>query len=460
MVEPTLRVLTETGALERTVLASFDQDIIDAVREQAPGTPLAMTEAGIRTFYVLSLVGLHPWWRAPGEVFQVPEHSGGIHVLTPRFVRAAEHLGLEVEVWTVNETADLERVVQAGAHGVMTDFPDRLADVLGEGGAAAAEAELAPIRSAQDTLGSGTGWRVVTVLGDVEFYLVFMPLVLWCLSWRVGVRLGVMLLLTSGLNSVLKLASGSARPFFLDPGAGRVSEASFGIPSGHAQNAVAIWGLLAAALRRWWAWVAAAVLIALISVSRIALGAHFWVDLVVGWGAGLVLLGAVLALAGPVERRLARAPAADQVLTAVAASLSLVALGVLTSSQVRGMQAPFTWVDGVDLGEVTAASGAVRSAGALLGVGLGLVLLRSRGGFDVTGRVLHKVLRYAVGIAGVGVLYVGLGPLLPGGHDLLGELARFVRYSLIGLWVTGVAPLLFVRLGWAGHAAAGSAARR
>jgi membrane-associated phospholipid phosphatase len=62
-----------------------------------------------------------------------------------------------------------------------------------------------------------------------------------------------------------------------------VSEPSFGLPSGHAQNSVAIWGILAYSFKKNWLWSIAVILMFLIGVSRLVLGLHFPQDTLLGW---------------------------------------------------------------------------------------------------------------------------------------------------------------------------------
>jgi hypothetical protein len=50
------------------------------------------------------------------------------------------------------------------------------------------------------------------------------------------------------------------------------------------------------------------------------------------------------------------------------------------------------------------------------------------------------------------VLWQGLGAVFPGGEEPLALLLRYLRYALVGAWVGGLAPLLFVRLGLAAPA--------
>ena len=57
--------------------------------------------------------------------------------------------------------------------------------------------------------------------------------------------------------------------------------------------------------------------------------------------------------------------------------------------------------------------------------------------------------RYVLGVLGVFILWFGLGEVFPRGETWLPFLLRFLRYGLVGLWVTALAPLLFItHLAW------------
>ena len=45
-------------------------------------------------------------------------------------MKEAKNLGLEVVPWTVNDPADMERLIDWGVDGIITDYPDRLRDVM------------------------------------------------------------------------------------------------------------------------------------------------------------------------------------------------------------------------------------------------------------------------------------------------------------------------------------------
>jgi membrane-associated phospholipid phosphatase len=110
-----------------------------------------------------------------------------------------------------------------------------------------------------------------TFLGQEDFFFLVMPALLWCVDSQLGLRVGVYLALSAGMNSLFKFAFHAPRPYWVDGGVRLLggAESSFGMPSGHAQNAVVVWGMLAAHLRRKWGWVVAGLLIFFIGVSRI-----------------------------------------------------------------------------------------------------------------------------------------------------------------------------------------------
>jgi glycerophosphoryl diester phosphodiesterase len=54
----------------------------------------------------------------------VPEFAGGLRVVSPRFIRHAHRARLEVQVWTIDEEADMRRLLEWGADGLISNRPD------------------------------------------------------------------------------------------------------------------------------------------------------------------------------------------------------------------------------------------------------------------------------------------------------------------------------------------------
>gem|GEM_PF-60794 len=457
IIQPVIDLVAEYGRDDGTLtIASFSEDYLAPVRIQLPDVPTNMPESETYDFYVRQLVGAHPWWSPPGQLFQVPEWFDDRLVVTPRFTRAAERLGVEVQVWTVNDPEQMHRLLDAGAHAILTDYPDRVVEVLEERSATRYgivrgpdptryDGQLDRAERLQDTANWLTPvWAVITFLGDEEFYLLLLPVTYWAISRRIGLRLGVMLLVSASLNGVLKLAFATPRPFFLRPELGAVSETSFGLPSGHAQNATAVWGVLAASLRSRPVQVALVALIAAIAWSRIHLGVHFLEDMVVGVLVGLALLGLFLALEPRMVRWWQRVGTVERVLASLVAGLVWIAPATLLAGRLVGVSFPWPGVE--DPAGLTGASGVVTAAATLSGFGVGLAWLQARGGFDHRGPLARRVGRVLVGLVVVAALYLGLSALFPSGEGPLELTLRAVRYGLIGAWVGGVGPWVFVRL--------------
>jgi glycerophosphoryl diester phosphodiesterase len=68
-------------------------------------------------------------------VIQVPLRWRGIDVVTPRLLQAAHRAGVKVQVWTVDDPAQMTRLIDMGVDGLMTDRPSVLRDLLALRGA-------------------------------------------------------------------------------------------------------------------------------------------------------------------------------------------------------------------------------------------------------------------------------------------------------------------------------------
>jgi glycerophosphoryl diester phosphodiesterase len=254
-----------------------------------------------------------------------------------------------------------------------------------------------------------------TALGSNYFYVFALPLIYWTVDRSLARRVGGIFMASMWVNGLVKELFGMPRP---SPADVRVlsTEGSPGFPSGHAQGSTTIWGALALSFRRrWFTWVCVA-LIALISLSRLYLGAHFPGDVLGGLVLGLVFL-AVFALLQKVQigSRLSMRmkmllytliPLLLYPLYQDGAQEQLVGffIGFFTADLLTGYVAPFS----------------------------PRVSLK---------RQVVKVLAGYAGLVALGILHALFVPVgLPG----------VFGYALIGVWIAIGAPALFRRLGVAG----------
>jgi membrane-associated phospholipid phosphatase len=313
-----------------------------------------------------------------------------------------------------------------------------------------------PIIVALQSLGDWllTPMRVLSLLGTEWFFLLVMPAVVWSVDATLGLRMGCVLLSSAILNSILKVAFGWPRPYWLtDRVRALAFESTYGMPSGHAQNALAMWGALAITLRRRATTIGLALVILGISVSRLYLGVHFPSDILGGWlvaGAWLLL---VVLLEAPVERWVVRQRLAIQLLIPTMASLVLLGVGLQVYDLIADRPLPVDWIarasgafpdlppiDPQDVADV------VSPSGTLLGLGIGAVLLHRNGRFRADGSATARVARFTLGIAGIAVIFFGLRAILPSGDTPWASFLSYLRYASVGLWVAYLAPWLFLRL--------------
>jgi membrane-associated phospholipid phosphatase len=303
------------------------------------------------------------------------------------------------------------------------------------------------------------GWllrpmQLFSFLGSEYFFLVVAPALYWCVSTTAGLRIGLYLMLSGGINDALKVAFQAPRPYWYSTDVKALAaENAFGIPSGHAQHAVVVWGTLADWLKRRWAWITAILIIGCISFSRLYLGVHFPTDLLAGWLTGILLLWGLLRSERKLTAWFLRQTVTIQILAALLVSLGMIGLSAAARAYVGDWQMPSDWEEnaaraGEGIPNPLDPTHVFTNAGSIFGIVIGAMVLHRNGGFAAgKGTARQMAARYLLGLAGTLILWYGLGMVFPREADLLSYSLRYLRYALAGMWFTGLAPLAFIRLG-------------
>jgi glycerophosphoryl diester phosphodiesterase len=124
--------IEKRGLQDRLLVTSFDDRRIGAFRHRSGGsvaTAAAQREA--LRFWLASRLHLERLLHIQYDALQVPARYGSLTVVNRRFVEAAHRRGLQVHVWTVNEPAEMRRLLGLGVDGLMSDRPDLLLEVVG-----------------------------------------------------------------------------------------------------------------------------------------------------------------------------------------------------------------------------------------------------------------------------------------------------------------------------------------
>lgn len=134
-VAPLLKCLEDFNALGRVCLGSFSGDRLKRARV-AVGRSLCTSTSPVEVLN-LRLASLTPkklghflLSTLGADCIQVPVLQYGIRIIDPAFIRCAHDLGLKIHVWTINEEAEMHRLLDLGVDGLMSDNAELLKAVL------------------------------------------------------------------------------------------------------------------------------------------------------------------------------------------------------------------------------------------------------------------------------------------------------------------------------------------
>jgi len=129
VIEPLAQVIRRADALRRVCVGSFSPERVQALRGLlGEGLCWSPAHRGVGALWAAG-------WGLPAPapdfpVVQVPVQWKGVPVVTRRFVQAAHARGILVQVWTVDDGAEMKRLLDLGVDGIMTDRPTVLREIL------------------------------------------------------------------------------------------------------------------------------------------------------------------------------------------------------------------------------------------------------------------------------------------------------------------------------------------
>ncbi|HJS30322.1 MAG TPA: phosphatase PAP2 family protein, partial [Anaerolineales bacterium] len=217
-------------------------------------------------------------------------------------------------------------------------------------------------------------------------------------------------------------------------------------------------GLAGVFLQNQLAWIVILASIFLIGLSRVFLGVHFPSDVLAGWWIGALFLFAVLTLYRG-RRGIGRksSPLLATLRFLLIGSLLLLAgFAILAILDRAGWQVPEIWIENAGtafphldpinplrLEEIAIASGAY------VGFAAGGWWLNHARRYSSQGSTWQRFLRYLIGMAGMAILYLVTRAALPEASSEVLAVLHFVQFVLIGIWISALAPVVFMRLGLA-----------
>jgi glycerophosphoryl diester phosphodiesterase len=119
----TVDLVRKAGAIETVALGAFSGRLLREARRLEPCLRTGASREETRWALYRSWVGLG--LRCPAyREFQVPERSGRSVIVSPHFIEHAHRAAVAVKVWTVDTRADIDRLLDWGVDGIISDRPD------------------------------------------------------------------------------------------------------------------------------------------------------------------------------------------------------------------------------------------------------------------------------------------------------------------------------------------------
>ncbi len=246
----------------------------------------------------------------------------------------------------------------------------------------------------------------VTILGEEMVFILLFSIAYWCYNKRESIKFIFIFLLSTVLNLSLKEIINRDRPIGLEGVFSLREQTATGqsMPSGHTQGATTFYYYIMRYFNKKWLWIVGSIIIGLVGVSRVYLGVHWPTDVLVAivLGIGMVYLG-------------------SWIFKEIKEYMMYVMIIVANTALILFFSE--------DLLTVTAL---------VTGASIGLIVETRWVNFSEKARLKTQIIKVLIGILGVVVIKEGIKLFTP---DIY--LVDYIRYTLLGLWVSAGAPYFF-----------------
>ncbi|ARN74708.1 phosphatase PAP2 family protein [Oceanicoccus sagamiensis] len=264
---------------------------------------------------------------------------------------------------------------------------------------------------------------LITQLGGMA-YLAVVPLVIWCINPRLGIRALLAMLVAQYLVMLIKDIVQEPRPYLADDRIISSGERGYSFPSGHAMGSMVFYGLLLLCTDKKWLRIALVGLIILIGLSRNYLGVHYPHDVVIGWVLGIIYLYSWFKWQPLVSKAFYQQTLSKQLLLLFAVPALIASLH-------------YFWLDTFR---------ALAVAGAVSACVLSLMADSSRTLLHVKGHIIQLAGRYIIGMVLLLATLTACDAIVPADGHLFYNVVVWVNGFTMSLMTCYFAPRLFGKI--------------
>lgn len=127
------RLIQEYEMEDNVMVGSFDQEIMTRFEEVTWGEiPIGAGEQEVRSFVEKHVPYLNGLAKSNVDSLQLPTAQEGYNLTTSNIIGSAKKRNMSIYYWTINDKETMRELIEKGADGIMTDYPDLLQQVLTE----------------------------------------------------------------------------------------------------------------------------------------------------------------------------------------------------------------------------------------------------------------------------------------------------------------------------------------
>ncbi|MCY6959143.1 phosphatase PAP2 family protein [Clostridium brassicae] len=253
----------------------------------------------------------------------------------------------------------------------------------------------------------------ITMMGEEYFFILVIAIIFWCVNKKFGYRLGFTLIFSMIFNGGIKEALKVPRVFGTEGIRSlRIETATgYSFPSGHTQGITTFWAYIMSSIKKKWTYILGTIIIVLVGFSRIYLGVHRPVDIIGGVVFALVWVFIANKILNNLEYRRSKA------------GILIVIISMIIGLYFLKSQDYY------------------KASGTVIGLCIGYFIESKYIKFNEKGNLIQNILKLIIGITMVLIIRSVLKIILP--QYLIFD---FIRYTVVGLWMTVGAPWTFIKL--------------